>query len=184
MTNVTQRPDFKDVSPERRRNMAANAGKNTGPEIVVRKVAHALGYRFRLHGKNLPGRPDIVFSGRRKIIEVRGCFWHRHAGCQAAAIPAKRREFWQAKFDDTVSRDKRNLAALRGAGWDVMVVWECEVKMPDLSARLQAFLSSSSCGRGSLKPQPRNSPGLSGGAQSQVSSVESSGSILPARGTG
>lgn len=137
------RPDFGDVSPGRRRNMAANVGKNTMPEILVRKLAHKLGYRFRLHVKGLPGRPDVVFPARRKIIDVRGCFWHRHQGCAAAATPATRPDFWRAKFDDTVSRDARNLAMLENGGWEVMVIWECETRQPGLDHRLRAFLGPS-----------------------------------------
>ncbi len=120
--------------------MAAIAGKDTQPEIAVRRIAHRLGYRYRLHVKDLPGRPDLVFPGRRKIIEVRGCFWHRHPGCILSATPATRRDFWQAKFQATVARDARNLAALEASGWAVMVVWECEISDEHLVDRLRTFL--------------------------------------------
>lgn len=120
--------------------MAAITGKNTQPEILVRRLAHSMGYRYRLHAKGLPGRPDVVFPGRRKIIEVRGCFWHRHPGCILAATPGTRPDFWQAKFQATVARDIRNLAALEASGWKVMVIWECEVKDAQLMDRLRMFL--------------------------------------------
>lgn len=120
--------------------MAAIAGKNTKPELMVRKLVHAMGYRYRLHVKELPGRPDIAFPGRRKIIEVRGCFWHRHPGCALAATPTTRRDFWQSKFDGTVARDERNLAALEASGWAVLVVWECQITEKLLPGLLRTFL--------------------------------------------
>jgi DNA mismatch endonuclease Vsr len=123
--------------------MAAIRGPNTKPELVVRRTAHALGYRYRLHAPELPGRPDIVFPQLRRLIEVRGCFWHRHPGCVKAASPATRREFWQAKFADTVERDARNDAALRAGGWSVLVLWEWETNDPSLGDRLRAFLGTS-----------------------------------------
>jgi DNA mismatch endonuclease Vsr len=140
MAKQSPRPDFSDASPARRRNMAAIKGSDTKPELVVRRAAHALGYRYRLHARDLPGRPDIVFPRLRKIIEIRGCFWHRHPGCAKAATPATRQEFWQAKFADTIGRDARNDAALRAAGWSVLVLWECEINNPALGNRLRAFL--------------------------------------------
>lgn len=134
------RPDFDDVSIGRRRNMAAIAGKDTQPEMVIRRALHGMGFRYRLHVAGLPGRPDIVFAGRRKVIEIRGCFWHRHPGCARTATPATRREFWQAKFNTTIARDARNLTALEAAGWSVLVIWECEIGDADLAKRLQCFL--------------------------------------------
>ena len=130
------------VSEARRRNMAAIGGKNTRPELAVRHIVHAMGYRYRLHAATLPGRPDIVFPGRRKIIDVRGCFWHRHPGCRGATTPVARRDFWEDKFRATVRRDERNLAALRGAGWQVLVIWECELASGHLAERLRAFLGA------------------------------------------
>jgi DNA mismatch endonuclease Vsr len=99
-----------------------------------------MGYRYRLHAKGLPGRPDIVFPGRRKIVEVRGCFWHRHPGCGRAATPTTRAGFWRAKFQATVARDADNLALLQASGWAVMIIWECEVKDANLAERLRNFL--------------------------------------------
>ncbi|WP_420105122.1 very short patch repair endonuclease [Herbaspirillum huttiense] len=120
--------------------MSAIRGKDTGPEMQVRRLAHSMGYRYRLHVRNLPGRPDMVFPGRRRIIEVRGCYWHRHPGCPQATSPSSHSDFWQNKFEATVARDARNLAALEADGWQVLVVWECEIRDPHLRERLQAFL--------------------------------------------
>ena len=131
----TSTPDFADTSEYRRRNMAAIKGKDTQPEMRVRRALHFAGYRYRLHVRYLPGRPDIVFPARRKIIEIRGCFWHRHSGCIFAANPRTRSDFWHGKFQATIARDARNLAALQAAGWQVMIIWECEVKDPRLFAR-------------------------------------------------
>lgn len=138
------RPSFADVPPARRRNLAAVAGKHTTPERAVRRLLFGLGYRFRLHRRDLPGTPDIVFSGRRKIIEVRGCFWHRHPdpACRNAVLPKVRAEWWAAKLARNVARDEQNMAALRAAGWSVLVVWECEVRdAAALAARLRSFLA-------------------------------------------
>ena len=137
------RPAFDDVPPARRRNLAAVAGKDTAPELFVRRTLHAMGHRFRLRRRDLPGTPDIVLAGRRKIIEVRGCFWHRHPdpACKNAVLPRTRAAWWAEKLDRNVARDARNLAALRAAGWSVLVVWECEAKSPDLPGRLRSFLA-------------------------------------------
>lgn len=137
------RPTFADVCESRRRNMAAIRGKHTQPEMVVRRLVHRMGYRYRLHVRALPGCPDLVFPRHGKIIEVRGCFWHRHSGCARAAVPKTRRDFWQAKFDATVERDSRNLDALQAAGWDVLVVWECEADDRALADRIRHFLAAS-----------------------------------------
>jgi len=137
------RPEFEDVPEARRRNLAAVAGKHTAPELRVRRLLFLMGYRFRLHRRDLPGTPDIVLSGRRKIIEVRGCFWHRHPdpACRNAVLPKVRAEWWAAKLTRNVERDARNLAALRDAGWSVLVLWECEVKdEAAIVSRLRAFL--------------------------------------------
>lgn len=137
------RPTFDDVPLARRRNLAAVAGKDTTPELRVRRLLFRMGYRFRLHRSDLPGTPDIVLAGRRKIIEVRGCFWHRHPdpACRNAVLPKVRADWWAAKLAGNVMRDERNLAALRDAGWSVLVLWECEVKdVAALAARLRSFL--------------------------------------------
>ena len=119
-------------SKERSRNMGQVRSKNTSPELIVRKVCHRLGFRYRLHAKGLPGTPDLVFAGRRKVIFVHGCFWHRHAGCKRASMPTTRKEFWEAKFARNIARDEDALRSLKGKGWQVLVLWECELK--DLAA--------------------------------------------------
>lgn len=108
--------------------MSRVGGKNTTPEIVVRKVAHSLGLRFRLHRKDLPGTPDLVFPKWRTAIFVHGCFWHRHAGCPKASNPKTRAGYWRKKFESNVRRDNRNVKLLRKQGWSVLTVWECETK--------------------------------------------------------
>ena len=119
------------VSSERSRNLAAISGKDTAPELTVRKMLHGMGLRFRLHREDLPGRPDIVLPRHRTVVFVHGCFWHRHEGCRFTTTPKTRREFWQAKFNGNVARDSRNQADLAELGWRVIVVWECELKQPD-----------------------------------------------------
>ena len=126
---------------ERSARMALIRSANTKPEVAVRRLAHAMGYRFRLHRRDLPGRPDIVFPGRRKVILVHGCFWHAHADCKVANQPKSRSEFWREKFARNKSRDAANLIELARMKWDVLVVWECETKnIDDLRQRLRAFL--------------------------------------------
>ncbi|TIP49790.1 MAG: DNA mismatch endonuclease Vsr [Mesorhizobium sp.] len=120
------RPNFADVTESRRRNMSAIGPKDTKPEQIVRQLLHRQGYRFLLHRKDLPGRPDIVFPGRRKVIFVHGCFWHRH-GCRNSVLPRTRREWWGAKLDRNVERDEAALARLKELGWSPLVIWECEV---------------------------------------------------------
>jgi DNA mismatch endonuclease (patch repair protein) len=108
--------------------MRAVRPANTSPELVVRKCLHAMGYRFRLHRLDLPGRPDIVLPRHRKIVLVHGCFWHQHAGCRRAARPQSNAEFWNAKLDKNVTRDAEKIRALETAGWSVLVVWQCEIR--------------------------------------------------------
>jgi DNA mismatch endonuclease (patch repair protein) len=117
--------------------------KDTGPEMRVRRLAHALGFRHRLHAADLPGRPDLVFRSRRKVIFVHGCFWHRHPQCPRASTPKspERREFWRHKFEETVRRDSRQQRELQTAGWEVLVLWECETDDSErLKRTLRAFL--------------------------------------------
>lgn len=130
-------------SPEQRRfNMSRIRGKGTRPEMMVRKWLWANGYRYPLHKKDLPGKPDIVLPKYRAVIFVHGCFWHRH-GCRFAAFPATREDFWKAKFDATVTRDIQNMRALDVAGWRVLVLWECEIRnwTDEMENRLRTFLS-------------------------------------------
>ncbi len=112
--------------------MARISGKNTQPEIMVRRILHALGSRFRLHRRDLPGCPDVVLPSRHLAIFVHGCFWHRHDGCKMSTIPKTRREFWAAKFAANVARDHRNIQVLKAIGWRAEVIWECETREPDL----------------------------------------------------
>ncbi len=108
--------------------MSRIRGKNTIPEVHLRKLLHAAGYRFRLHAPDLPGKPDIVLKKYKTVIFVHGCFWHRHDGCTGATIPKTRTEFWTKKFEATVERDLRKKEELEQAGWKVEIVWECELK--------------------------------------------------------
>lgn len=120
-------------------------GKDTKPELVVRKLLHQLGYRFRLHRKDLAGRPDIVLPKYRTAIFVHGCFWHRHPGCRKASTPKTREEFWNAKFEANIARDAQNLADLQADGWTVLIVWECQTKsIDDLRTRLAKQLTEDS----------------------------------------
>ncbi|CAN7176805.1 very short patch repair endonuclease [Rhizobium sp. LjRoot258] len=121
------------LTPERRSaNMARIRGKDTKPEMVVRRLVHSLGYRYRLHRPGLPGKPDLVFPSRMAIIFVHGCFWHRHPSCKNAVLPKTRTEFWEAKMRRNVERDTINIAKLEEQGYRVEIIWECETK--DLSA--------------------------------------------------
>jgi DNA mismatch endonuclease, patch repair protein len=135
------RPIFSDVPEPRRRVMAAIRGRDTGPEIAVRRMLHAMGYRYRVHRRDLPGHPDVTFPSRRKIVFVHGCFWHQHSGCKAAKVPRTRTQYWGPKLAKNMERDRRNLEALTNSGWAVTIVWECELAHPgDVAARLANFL--------------------------------------------
>ncbi|MCH7686648.1 MAG: DNA mismatch endonuclease Vsr [Planctomycetes bacterium] len=115
--------------------------RETNPEKVVRRLLTQMGYRYRLHRTDLPGQPDIVFSGRRKIVFVHGCFWHRHRGCSRCSMPKKNVPLWEEKFSRTVVRDRRNVRRLKKLDWDVLIVWECSVaNEAKLKGRLKSFL--------------------------------------------
>lgn len=131
------------LSPERRSwNMSQIRDRDTKPEMVVRSLVHRMGYRFRLHRKELPGKPDLVFPSRKKIIFVHGCFWHQHPRCRFATRPATRREFWAKKLDGNSERDRRVQRELQRLGWGVLVVWECQTKnLVQLESRLHEFLN-------------------------------------------
>lgn len=115
------------ISPERRSwNMSRIRSKDTAPEIRVRSALHRAGYRFRLHVKDLPEKPDIVLPKYKTVILVHGCFWHRHKGCPEASVPSTNQEYWKKKFQRNVERDKQDQAELKKLGWKVIVIWECE----------------------------------------------------------
>ena len=119
------------LTPEQRRlNMSRIRGKNTKPELVLRRGLHAKGFRFQLHRRDLPGRPDLVFPRYRSVILVHGCFWHGH-GCSLTKMPATRPDFWAAKIANNRDHDQRVLVALHGAGWRTLVVWECAIRGPN-----------------------------------------------------
>lgn len=127
---------------ERSHVMSLVKCKNTRPEMVVRRLVHGAGFRYRLHDTKLPGKPDLVFPRRRKVIFVHGCFWHRHEGCALARIPKSNQEFWQAKLEGNKARDEAHLRRLHESGWATLVVWECELKdLHTLRMRLLSFLS-------------------------------------------
>ena len=122
--------------------MSRVKGRDTQPEKLVRSMAHRLGFRFRLHRRDLPGRPDIVFPRLRKAVFVHGCFWHGHARCRRSGRPMSNKAFWNKKLDGNMMRDKRDRAELRKRGWRVLVVWECQARRPQkLMTKLEGFLS-------------------------------------------
>ena len=120
----------------RSRNMAAIKSKNTKPEILVRKFLHANGFRFRLHDKRLPGKPDIVLPKYKTVINVHGCFWHGHEGCKYYVVPKTRTEWWLNKINCNVANDKQVIKALQGKGWKIINLWECELKKGALEKTL------------------------------------------------
>ena len=138
-----------DVTDVRRVIMRANKGKNTKPEVTVRRLLHAMGYRFRIHRRDLPGTPDIVFPGRRKAIQIHGCFWHQHEGCRHGRMPVTRQHYWMPKFARNKERDRQVEAALAALDWDPTTIWECELgDMDRLADRLQTFLGPGGANKG------------------------------------
>ncbi|QAS80995.1 DNA mismatch endonuclease Vsr (plasmid) [Rhizobium acidisoli] len=130
------------ISAVRSKIMASVRQVNTKPEMAVRRVAHALGYRFRINRKDLPGSPDVVFPRRKKVVFVHGCFWHRHAGCKHATTPRTRADFWQEKFRRNKERDALAESKLEAMGWSVVIVWGCETRdAVSLGKKLISFLS-------------------------------------------
>ena len=131
-------------SPERRSfNMSRIKGKNTRPEMLVRRWLWANGYRYRLHRKDLPGKPDIVFAGRKKTIFIHGCFWHKHE-CSYFKWPQTNAEFWRKKINESVTRDQKNYVDLIGGGWSYIIIWECELKMnfSEILNKLKIFIEN------------------------------------------
>ena len=133
------------LTPERRSaNMARIRSSGTKPEMLVRRLAHRLGYRYRLHRKDLPGKPDLVFPGRRAIIFVHGCFWHQHPDptCKDSVLPKSREEYWLPKLQRNQQRDSEHVEALLKEGWRVLIIWECETRnLAELTLTLQSFLA-------------------------------------------
>lgn len=122
-------------------NMREIRGEDTAPELAVRRIAHGMGFRYRLHVAGLPGKPDLVFARLRKIVEVRGCFWHQHPGCIDSHIPKSRVDYWGPKLTRNVRRDGRNQRLLQALGWSVLTVWECQTKHAGpLARKLARFL--------------------------------------------
>lgn len=140
------------VSPaQRSANMRRIKGRDTAPELLVRRLAHAMGYRYRLHRSDLPGKPDLLFGPRRKVIFVHGCFWHQHDACRAGRVLASNASYWAPKLRRNTERDAAARAALEAHGWRVLTIWECETgDEPVLRARLSDFLGPAgrypSCG--------------------------------------
>jgi len=131
---------------ERSENMRRIRGKDTAPELVVRRIVSNLGYRYRTHAKHLPGNPDLTFPRRKKAIFVHGCFWHSHpsAGCKDSRIPKSRVAYWTEKLSRNVARDRQRLSALRKLGWRAIVIWECQTEksLRTLTTRIERFLST------------------------------------------
>jgi len=122
--------------------MARIRSKDTSIEWRIRQLVHAMGFRYRLHDKRLPGKPDLVFAGRKKVVFVHGCFWHRHPGCRRTRLPKTRQDYWEPKFLRNVERDRDNQAALAKAGWEYFIAWECQMMDEEqLRNELREFLS-------------------------------------------
>lgn len=135
------------VSPEKRsRMMAGIKGKDTKPEMLVRRLVHGMGFRYRLHRRDLPGSPDLVFPRLKKVIFVHGCFWHRHSGCRFAYTPKSNAQFWMDKLEGNARRDTLAMAALNALDWKVLIVWECEVSdQSALARKIRSFLEPEKC---------------------------------------
>lgn len=133
--------DFLSTS-ERSERMSRIRGKNTQPELALRKALHRLGLRYRLHGADLPGKPDLVFPRHKAVVLVHGCFWHRHSGCSIATTPKSNTAFWVEKFEKNIARDARVLAQLQTRGWKVFIAWECELSTPAKAARMAEQLAT------------------------------------------
>ncbi len=130
------------LSPEKRREVMARVrSKDTKPEMAVRRYLHNHGLRYRLHRRDLPGCPDLIFSSRRIAVFIHGCFWHRHPGCRKTTMPVSGAEFWRDKFDATVKRDAKAQEELRQTGWTVLVIWECEVTPEGLDRLLRQIIT-------------------------------------------
>ena len=141
-TNKSINPMNK-ISNQRSRNMSAIKSKNTKPEIAVRKLLYSMGYRFRLHRKDLPGSPDIVLPKYKTVIFVHGCFWHRHENCKYTSTPKTRQEFWENKFNSNKKRDQKIQKEIIDLGWKFIIIWECEARnIQPLEEKLKGYLIS------------------------------------------
>lgn len=134
-----------DIFSKKKRSqiMSKITGKNTKPEIIIRKIAHSLGYRFRLHKKDLPGKPDIVFPKYKKVIFVNGCFWHGHKNCNRSKLPTTNKKFWKEKIEGNKKKDQSNYYQIKKIGWDYLIVWQCVIKISNrnkLEKKIQKFL--------------------------------------------
>ncbi len=134
-----------DIFSKQKRSqiMSKISGKNTKPEITIRKIAHSLGYRFRLHKKDLPGKPDIVFPRYKKVIFVNGCFWHGHKNCTRSKLPTTNKKFWKEKIEGNKKKDICNYRNLKKLDWDYLIIWQCEIKVGNrnkLENKIQKFL--------------------------------------------
>lgn len=160
-----RRSIWEEMTPEQRSALMKRIGcKDTAPELAVRRLAHAWGFRFRLHRRDLPGRPDLVFPRQRKVVFVHGCFWHHHddPACRNAVIPKTRTEWWLEKLRGNAARDTRNMRALEDLGWVALVVWECEVRSGAFVERLRSFLDTAQDDvRQPPALQPKSSPSRS-----------------------
>lgn len=126
---------------QRHRCMSAIRNKNTKPEMMVRRLVHSLGYRYRLHGRGLPGKPDLIFTSRHKVIFVHGCFWHRHFCSKGRSMPSTRAKFWREKLEENKERDRKNGRKLRSRDWKVLIIWECWTRdVEKIEKRLRDFL--------------------------------------------
>lgn len=142
---------FNEIDPIRSAQMALIRDRDTKPEIRVRRALHGAGYRYRLHAKHLPGKPDIVFPSRRMVLFVHGCFWHQHPSskCKLARMPKSRLDFWLPKLTGNRERDARKVAELEAMGWTVQIIWECETRdSAGLAVRLRAFLGETATNSG------------------------------------
>lgn len=143
------------LTPEQRsERMSRIRAKDSKVEMVVRRTVHGMGFRYRLHAANLPGKPDLIFPRRKKVIFVHGCFWHRH-DCKLGRVPKSRLDFWLPKLDKNKERDRANREALTALGWECLTIWECEINNKEaLGARLKQFLGREQCGQSSCSREP------------------------------
>lgn len=137
------------TTEQRSRQMARVRSRDTKPEMKIRRLVHSLGFRYRLHCRDVPGKPDLVLRPRRKVIFVHGCFWHRHRGCARARLPKSRLDFWESKLEANRLRDARNKRRLTREGWSYMVIWECEAMSDQtrLATRIMDFLGNENASR-------------------------------------